>query len=256
MKTKLSIVVVLLGAWFLLCTSIPAQALVYVAPTGQTATAEFTFASDSVLEIILTETTPGAASDITGAGAILTSIGFVLPDAAVIASGDVTIASGSQSVGFDTGIYPAFTNVNGEWGATIGGEAPIGLDSYEFDFVSSMGAHTTAFADVGVYNLDGSASELDGPQGGLLDDSVARGGLGVIDNSVLISLLLDADPIEPGIQTLSSAQQNAFLASLPGSSVVEYGSNAAFGQVPEPATMLLLGTGLVGLVGFRKKFKK
>lgn len=33
-------------------------------------------------------------------------------------------------------------------------------------------------------------------------------------------------------------------------------NSGALGVVPEPATMLLLGTGLVGLVGFRKKFKK
>lgn len=226
----------------------PASAMLinYLAPTGQTATADFSFTDATHLEIILTETTPAGGSALTGAGAILTSLGFLLPDSAVIIlPGTATIQPGSGSVGFDLGDLGAGTDVSHEWGATIGGEAPI--DSVgSFDFVSTNVAQVTQFAGV---NRDGPAV-LDGPQAGLLDDSAARGGLGVIDNAVKILLTFDADPSMASSQGLTPSQQAAFLGSLPTTSIVEYGSNAAFGhptdggQVPAPATLLLLGAGV------------
>lgn len=216
----------------------------YLAPTGQTASAQFSFLNGSTLQIILTETTSAAtltSAGLSGAGAILTTIGFQLPNGANLSSGSATIASGSSTAGFSTGSYGAGTNVSGEWGATIGGAQPINGQG-TFHFVSTLAAHVTKFSGP---NLDGP-SNLNGPQGGLLNVAAFRGGLGVIVNSVVIQLILN--------QPLNSAQQAAFLASLSTSSIVEWGSNSAFGtpvngKASIPDTLLLLGVGLVGLGG-------
>jgi len=134
------------------------------------------------------------------------------------------------------------------------------LDSVgSFDFVSTNEAQVKKFDGK---NRDASKG-LDGPQGGLLDDSAARGGLGVIDNSVVILLTLDADPSTKEAESLDVDQQTALLDSLLTDSIVEYGSNAAFGYpdgdeqpIPEPGTLLLLSTGLAGLAGYSFRRRK
>lgn len=95
-------------------------------------------------------------------------------------------------------------------------------------------------------NLIGPGA-FDGVQGGLLGDLGARGGLGVIGDSVTLTLNLTVP--------LDARQQAAFLRGLLSDSVVEYGSRAAFAtaakgsRVPVPSTVVLLATAGISVVG-------
>lgn len=227
-------------------------------PTGQTATADFSFVDSTTLRIALAETTPAGDSALEGSLAILTAIAFKLPDAVVITGSghSVVIAAGSESVGFDPqGAPPPIElgggdDVSGEWGATIGGEVDFdgsgsALGDERFDFVSTIGSNDVAqFPGT---NHDGP-SGLDGPQGGMLDEQAARGGAGIVDNALIFTLILDADPSTGGNQGLSASQQTAFLDSLETDSRVMYSSHGSFGKpVPEPEALVLVALGLGGL---------
>ncbi|MEE9515731.1 MAG: hypothetical protein V3V52_01420 [Candidatus Adiutricales bacterium] len=236
--------------------------LIFSDPSGLSAEAIFSMTSSTSLQIILTNTSTGYPSewDLLGfndedgknANQLLTTLYFRLPGITEVIGGSAAISLGSESVNFDnisSQLGPG-DNVSVEWGY---GNEEHAIDSipdddyFPFSQVSAMQSHTEGvledtFAFNTASNLDGPTN-LDGPQAGLTNGLILLGGLGAIQNSIIIQITLD-DVISD-------------LSFLENGTWVEFGSDAAHlpgSPVPIPSAILLLGSGILGLAGLRKKF--
>lgn len=233
MPSKHFFITLIVAALIAFTSPATADTIYFTGPDGLSGTADFSIVGTNLV-IVLTNTSTDVPSGFDNSDQLLTSIAFDLPDSMTITGGSVAVGTGSTAY-FDTGTYGAAYDISGEYGYGNSGTTGFGT---LVNYVSAMEAGTTAFSGT---NLDGPAV-LDGPQGGLTNGIIPLGGLGAVQNSVLITLNLSG--------TLSN------LDFLDDGVIIEFGSDAAFVPVPEPATLLLVGFGLIGLWGLRRKFKK
>lgn len=158
-----------------------------------------------------------------------------------------TLTPVSALIGASTvigGSYPAGGNVGGEW------EYLAGLDP-NITFGATRGISSTGLGifDTGNFNgpdLGGPPSgAVDGGQWGLTDGITVLSG----NNSPLINNSV--------VFTLSGATGFVPSADNVRNVTYFYGTELGTTAVPEPSTLLLLGSGLIGLAGFvRRKVKK
>lgn len=203
-------------------------------PSGLSAEVEFTLLNPTTLEVRVKNTSTGAPLGFDSSDQLLTGVSWDTGDIGInlgdpeITGGTIVIGPTSSSLNFDTGSYGPGTNVGGEWGyGNMDGSG--GLPN----MISGNTAQVTPF---GGPNLDGPDS-IDGPQAGLVasPEVVGLGGLGAIQDEVIATLTIS----EP-LSDLQFLYDNLVR--------VEFGSDAAFLQTPEPATIAMLGVGALALL--------
>lgn len=236
----LSMLLVLLTA-----VSVSATPITFTGSSGSlAASANFSVVGGN-LQVILTN---ASSADVLNPSGVLTALFFTLtgnptltPVSALL-SGGSTVFFGPNGGG----------NVGGEWAYANGlAGAPGGAD----EGISSAGFNLFGAANFGGANLDGPAA-VNGLNYGLLSagDNTANGNAAVtgqfplIKNQVtftLTGLVVGFDP-STGITNVSFQY---------GTALTEPNVPPTGTPIPEPTTLLLLGSGLIGLAGYgRKKF--
>ena len=210
------------------------------------ASADFTL-SGTHLIVTLTNT---SSSDVLVPTDVLTAVFFTLAGNPSLGRVSAVLGAGS-SVFYDPDGQPADGIVGGEWAYLSGIVAPGG---------ANQGISSSGLGLFGGANFPGSdlanPLALDGLQYGILSagDNTATGNPGgilgsggLIKNSVVFTL---SGLTEAFVADASTITNISF----------QYGTDLAepnIPTVPEPATMLLLGFGLIGMAAFaRRKLKR
>ena len=177
-------------------------------------------------------TLTGLFFDITGGAALSTVSATVAPGAIIQpAKCDLVICDGTT------------TNVGGEWLFDSNGDTPLG---------------NFGIASAGYLGLSGNSffggPDLDSP---LSVDGINFGIISSVDATFLPNGGLEKEPLIDGMVTFVLSGAAGLDTANIGNVSFQYGTNLGEANIPnnpipEPSTMILLGSGMFGLVAFRR----